>query len=160
MITMPVKTKIKVLANLFEHTVEYAGNVIYVYNQINRISLQPGAKEDIVVSYNYDYQTDTLNLSPIHFIDTFIDLLTRNGNYKVQQKPGSQAIDLRLYYDLEGNEALEDVSKLLGEFKEGCAINKNLRGNRINAKYFEGYILFIDSLNDYNASLIDIKELI
>lgn len=142
-----IKRNIKLLAEKYNHLIEYDKNAIILKNSNNDIRIWEEDKHEMNVRYNIDNKNiNNLKLDKNHFYDLLIELLTRKkSNLNIEPKDGT-LLTLEEWVNEEGDFAKEKLENLKRELKNSKIEYRLLGGNRYVAEYFKGIIIITDDL--------------
>lgn len=152
-----LKKNIKILAEKFNHKIEYQKNTLILKSDINEIRLWETDKYGINISYNLSEDLKENLESETQFVyDILLELLTRNKREdKLSLKPGI-LLTIEEWIEEEGEFATEQLEKLKRDLANEQIEYRELGGNRFEAKYVNGILILRDDLYWAKSNVISI----
>ncbi len=152
-----IKKHLKILANRFEHTIEYHfNNDIIISNKLNFIKISHKSKNKLSFSYNCKLDLKEIEIDFDDLYDTLIQVLKRKSDYEIITTK-YDLLTLEIYLENEGQRAQKEIEQLIQNYKIGKVENKILFGNRITPEIFNGIIILTDDLERIKSNVIDLE---
>ena len=150
------KKHIRVLAEKYNHRVEYIKDVMVLKNEINEIKLWKTDKYGINVTYNLkEGELKVLKIETQNVYDLILDLLCRTEQKILTIKTGD-LITLKYWINEEGEFVENQLEKLKADLKLEQITSRELGGNRYEAEFYNGVLILMDDLCWAKSNVISI----
>lgn len=149
-----VKRHIKLLAERFEHQVQFDRNAMIISNSSNTIRIEEYKKYDLEITYNINNSTTKTERVPQEEpYDLIIKILTRYEMGEVKFRLGNP-IQIQDWIEEERYKStrIVDLQRWILKEKSDHVI---LGGNRLEAEYFKGVIILMDDIVLSPCNVVD-----
>ena len=150
-----IKKHIRLLAEKFNHSIEYVGNGLTIQNSINFIEISPVSESKSIFTYNVDGEKVKKSIDNSIIYDLLIDCITRTSSDALSLK-NSTPITIDDWVNEEGVWAIDALNKLKKEIREGTISDKVLGGNRFEVEYYQGLLILTDDLCWGRSNVIEL----
>lgn len=155
------KKHIRILADKFNHSIDFEGNSLILKNDTNLIKLTDTTKNKINIHYNVKSGEENLLVSEFDFIDVLFELLSRRDSQEPIELKEGELMNLQNYIDEVGaHYFLEKIQKIKHAITDGTYRNEILQGNRMEAEVYNKLLILTDDLRYYKTNTIDIEYLL
>lgn len=148
-----IKKHIRLLAEKYEHVVNYQANSILLTNSYNEIELYQKDKSQFRIHYNPNLDGKALDVDLPNVYDVLIDLLRRTQAHPYKQKTGNL---LTLADWFEGEQGftkqLSDLIKKESLTPNDCVY---FGGNRFELAYYKGIFILTDDLMSQRSNIFE-----
>ena len=152
-----LKKHIKLLAEKFNHKVEYEKEVMVLQNVVDEIRIWEEDKYGTNVSYNEgkDLKIE-LKLNSENFYNVFIEILGRKSQEEKLMIGDGILLTFEVWIKEEGDFAKDQIEGLKIDLENEQIEFRKLGGNRFEAEYFKGILILTDDLCWGKSNVISI----
>ena len=152
-----LKKHIKLLAEKFNHKVEYEKEVMVLQNVVDEIRIWEEDKYGTNVSYNEgkDLKIE-LKLNSENFYNVFIEILGRKSQEEKLMIGDGILLTIEEWIKEEGDFAKDQIEGLKIDLENEQIEFRKLGGNRFEAEYFKGILILTDDLCWGKSNVISI----
>ena len=152
------KQHIKLLAEKFNHNIEYEKEVMLLKNNLNEIRIWEKDKYGINVSYNdKNNSLKEMKLEVEDFYEVLLEILMRTSIVDNLRIGTGILLTLEEWVNEEGDFAKEKLESLKRDLKNEFIEYRNLGGNRYEAEYFKGILIIMDDLCWAKSNVISVS---
>tara|TARA_B100000795_G_scaffold116448_1_gene86471 strand:- start:291 stop:761 length:471 start_codon:yes stop_codon:yes gene_type:complete len=142
-----LKKNIRILAEKFNHKIEYQNDVVVLKNNINEIKLWETDKYGIYISYNIEDSSSKILKSNNEIVyDILLDLLNRKEQKERLTMKTGILLSIEDWIKEEGEFAKDKLEELKKDLKYTKIKSRILGGNRYGAEYYNGLLILTDDL--------------
>lgn len=153
------KKHIKILADKFNHSIEFSSSSLIIKSNINFIELTETQKNKVNIRYNVTGGEVKLSVTEIDLIDVVFEILRREKLEPVEMKEG-ELMSLKNYIDEVGKHYVQEkIKKIKFSRTDGTYKNEILNGNRMEAEVYDNLLILTDDLRVCKTNTIDINEI-
>lgn len=149
-----LKKHIKLLSELYDHSIDYNKNTIILNSRLNNIRITQINKTNIELTFNINSEKQHLIIQNNDCYDILIKLMKRNESYLCPFGDKSMKFILPIdFLEEEMNGATElDLKKLI---LSKSAEYVDLGGNRFEGLYYKGVLILTDDLLWSKFNMVD-----
>ncbi|QCE40948.1 hypothetical protein [Psychroserpens sp. NJDZ02] len=148
-----IKKHIRILAEKFNHLIEYDKDILVLKNQMNDIRIWQEDKYDINVSFNLLDKHRHLKVKIDRTYDVLIELLRRQKNQDVELN-SEMILTIKDWINEEGDFARQQLENLKKDLKTENIKYRELGGNRYEVEFYDGILILTDDLCFASSNVI------
>lgn len=150
----PFKTELAVLGQKFGYRLTYIAQKRHFTNGVNQIWIEPLKNKHLLkCSSKTDSNLNECLLNADELIDAFYNVLQHPTFSKIQINSGP-LITLHDYIETEKKEAQKSLVNLKKVLQTEAPNEYRLKGNRIEALYYRGFLILKDDLSYLKTNMI------
>lgn len=151
------KKHVRIVAEKFNHHIEYQKDVMVLKSDINEIKLWEIDKYGINISYNVnESQSDILKVEYKNIYDIILELLGRKGQDEKLETRTGILLTIEEWINEEGAFAKEQLEKLKRDLQYQVIEFRELGGNRYKLDYYNTILILTDDLYWAKSNVIPI----
>ena len=151
------KKHIKILAEKFNHKIEYDRDIMVLKNSFNEIRIWTEDKYGTNISFNKSNDlSEEFKLKTEDFYNVLIEILGRKHIEEKLMIGTGILLTIKEWISEEGEFANEQLEGLKIELNSKQIEYKNLGGNRFFAEYFKGVLILTDDFCWGKSNVISI----
>ena len=152
-----IKKHIRLLAEKYQHTINYKANGILLTNSFNEIELYQKDKGQFSIHFNPSVDGKALDVDFPNVYDVLIDLLRRTQAHPYQPKNGNL---LTLADWFEGEQSfMKQLHNLIKKESLTPIDCVNFGGNRFELEYYKGIFILTDDLMAKRSNIFESVKL-
>ena len=151
-----IKKHIRILAEKFNHLIEYDKDILVLKNEINNIRIFQEDKYGINVSFNLLDKYKHLKVTTDRIYDVIIELLSRGKNTQDIELNSEMILTIEDWINEEGDFARKQLEKLKKDLKTENIKYRDLGGNRYEAEFYNGILILTDDLCFASSNIIEL----
>ena len=149
-----IKKHIRILAEKFNHLIEYDKDILILKNQQNDIRIWQEDKYGINISFNLKNKSKYLKINTDRIYDIVIELLKRGNNTQNIEINSEMVLTLEDWINEEGDFARKQLEELKKDLKLKDIKYRELGGNRYEAEFYDGILILTDDLCFASSNVI------
>ena len=151
-----IKKHIRILAEKFNHLIEYDKDILVLKNEINDIRIFQEDKYGINVSFNLLDKYRHLKVTTDRIYDVIIELLRRGKNTQDVELNSEMILTVEDWINEEGDFAKKQLEKLKKDLKTENIKYRDLGGNRYEVEFYNGILILTDDLCFASSNIIEL----
>jgi len=151
-----IKKHIKILAQKFNHSIEYEKNVLILKNDVNEIKIWEENKYGINISFNLLNKLKQVKITTERIYDFMIELFQRRNSSEDIKLNSEMILTIDDWVNEEGDFAKQQLEKLKNDLKTENIKYRQLGGNRYEAEFYNGIIILTDDLYFAASNIVEL----
>jgi len=151
-----IKKHIKILAQKFNHSVEYKKDILIFKNEVNEIKIWQKDKYSINISFNLLNKPKQVKIITERIYDFVIELFQRKNNSEDIKLNSEMILTIDDWVNEEGDFAKQQLEKLKRDLKTEKITSRQLGGNRYEAEFYNGIIILTDDLYFSASNIVEL----